>query len=123
MHVHCKWKDLKLAERERVLWGHMTITAEAEKSGQELFIKTYVAGHHSAVSVGPAELFDDDIFYSVSAGDPDHPPKPGGYIENMENSVSVQGFEQVGKYGGVVDGMQISPGTTKTIKGIIFTGG
>lgn len=100
----------------------MTITARVEKEGCQLFIKDYLPEKkHVAKPVGPQIVFDDDAFHSVAAAPPEHPPHPGGYVENMENSVSVQGFKEIEKYGGVIDGVQLSPNKSRIVKGIIFT--
>jgi hypothetical protein len=100
----------------------MTITAAVETEGYQLYIKEYLGENkrHRAKPVGTQMVFDDDQFHSVAAAPSEHPPHPGGYVENMQNSVIVQGFKEKGKYGGVVDGVQIGPTKTKIVKGIIF---
>lgn len=100
----------------------MTITARVEKEGYLLFIKKYLDEKqgHRAKPVGIQMVLDDDQFHSLAAAPPEHPPHPGGYIKPMENSVIVQGFKEIGRYGGVVDGVQIASTQTKTVKGIIF---
>ncbi len=94
----------------------MTITAEVEKPGQELFINFPIGmNKHGWYPVGDSFVFRDEEYHTVAVGTCNNLPEDS-------DGILVKGWEKEGGYGGVVGGVQIPPDHTTTKKGIIFTG-